>query len=209
MTSIAPAPTQVRAARILATLDTQAPATTTTPWLLMTVGLPGAGKSTFSRELAAATGAIVLESDALRTLLFGTPTHTVTESRSLFDAIYVAAEKLLQSGRSVILDATNLKDSDRRPAYELAARLDMPLLIVRLTAPSRVIERRLGMRSMTDPQAAGLEVYERMRDGEQPLSRPHRQIDTTDAAAYATALAEVIETLRQVPAGRGSMGGRN
>src|SRR5687768_17228484 len=82
------------------------------PALILMAGLPGSGKSTFARRLAEATGAIVLESDALRQLLFAGPTHQATESRALFAAMFEAAGRLLSNGHSVIIDATNLKRSD-------------------------------------------------------------------------------------------------
>src|SRR5262245_56818396 len=63
--------------------------------LFVTVGLPGAGKSTFARRLAPAVDAAILESDALRRRLFGIPVHSNAESARLFRAIHAAARRLL------------------------------------------------------------------------------------------------------------------
>src|SRR5688500_3913912 len=116
-------------ARILDSLSVR-PAVVARPALILMAGLPGSGKSTFARRLAGATGATVLESDALRQLLFGGPTHEAAESHALFGAIFEAAGTLLRDGHSVIIDATNLKRSDRRPAHDLVAATGASLVIV-------------------------------------------------------------------------------
>jgi hypothetical protein len=180
------------------------------PSLVLTVGLPASGKSTFCRALARATGAIILESDALRTSLFPSPAHTKDESRQLFEALYGAARVLLRDGVSVIIDATNLRERDRRRAYEAAEATHAGLLILRFRAPERVIAERLALRDRRlDPEdhsTAGMLVYARMAETEQPVSREHWNIDTSDAPATEAALQRAIEKLR--PQG-GSATGQN
>lgn len=170
------------------------------PSLVLTVGLPGSGKSTFCRALAARTGATVLESDALRGLLFHQPGHSVEESRQLFRVIYAAAEVLLQEGTSVIIDATNLRERDRRPAYALSQATGARLLLVHFSAPESVIAARLAGRvageNPDDCSTAGMAVYLRMRETQEPLAREHMQIDTSDAVATAQALDTLAGTLR-------------
>ena len=70
------------------------------PALVVISGLPGTGKSQFARELQRRTGAVVLESDALRRLLFEKPSYSWQESRRLFAAIHAVAERLLCEGVS-------------------------------------------------------------------------------------------------------------
>jgi hypothetical protein len=59
----------------------------TRPALGVVAGLPGTGKSQFSRELRLRTGAIILESDAIRRLLFERPSYSWWESRRVFTAL--------------------------------------------------------------------------------------------------------------------------
>ncbi|HLG11830.1 MAG TPA: ATP-binding protein, partial [Dehalococcoidia bacterium] len=129
--------------RILKAVAEAPPQRGTAPTLVLTVGLPGSGKSTFARRLALATGAAVLESDALRRLLFGEPSYSAAENRRLFEALPAAARELLERGRNVIIDATNLRESDRQPAYSLAQETGAQLLILRFSAPDSVIRQRL------------------------------------------------------------------
>jgi predicted kinase len=169
------------------------------PALVMAAGLPGAGKSRFCRELGRRTGAVILESDALRRVLFGKPNHSQSESRRLFAAIHVAIEQLLRAGVSAILDATNLAEWQREPVYAIAERTGARLILVWLEAPPRVVEARLTNRDRgADPQdrsSADLAVFERMRLHAEPIRRPHHLVDTTrDTRAALAAIAEEIES---------------
>ena len=186
-------------ARILE-LTGQPEATGGRPWVVVMVGLPGSGKSTFSRRLASMTGAIVLESDALRAALFETPTHLPDESKQLFEALYGAAHCLVQAGASVIIDATNLREQDRQRAYDLAEVTGAEMLVLHFRVPERIIADRLTKRDSggdpDDKSKAGLAVYAKLAETEEPVSREHWKIDTSDAAATEAALQRAIETLR-------------
>jgi hypothetical protein len=187
-------------------LTTRPAARAEKPWLVVTAGLPASGKSTFGRKLARATGAAVLESDALRTALFGAPTHTKEESHRLFDALYGAAGRLLQDGCSVIVDATNLRERDRERAYAVAEASGAGLLLLHFRAPAAVITERLDRRSSggdpDDRSTAGLAIYNRMAETEEPIRREHWKIDTSDASATEAALQRAIETLNPIHAAK-------
>lgn len=194
-------PRQQFVARILDSIGARTSAVAE-PALILMAGLPGSGKSTFARRLAAATGAIVLESDAIRQLLFAGPTHQANESRALFAAIFEAAGNLLRGGHSVIIDATNLKRSDRHPAHELASKTGTRVVIVETMAPEAVILDRLGRRAAgldcEDHSLAGVAVYRHMAEEAQPIAEDHWQIDTSDERATDTALTGLITELRLI-----------
>lgn len=159
------------------------PSTRPRPALVMTAGLPGSGKSRFCRALRRRTGAVILESDALRRALFGEPDHSQPESRRLFAAIHAAIERLLRAGVHTIFDATNLEEWQREPVYAIAERTGARLILVWLEAPRVVVQGRLADRGRRiDPQdssTAGPAVYERMRAQAEQIRRPHRVVDTS------------------------------
>jgi hypothetical protein len=181
------------------------------PALILTIGLPGSGKSTFCRRLAGEIDAVVLESDALRRLLFGEPAYTPLESRNLFAALHAAAHELLEQSRSVIIDATNVRESDRRPAYAIAAETGARLLVLSFTAPEAVIEQRLARRSLdadpADTSTADLRVYRLLQAREEPPRTVNLNIDTSDAVATESAFRWVVEACRPQAAGTARMGG--
>jgi predicted kinase len=153
------------------------------PALVVVSGLPGSGKSYFCRRLVSRHPIAVLESDALRIALFQQPTHSPDESRRLFAATHHVIDRLLTSGRSVLLDATNLREVHRRDLYEISDRRGAKLVLVSLRAPAAVVEERLAARARradpADMSEAGPEVYERMRAQDEPIERPHIVVDTS------------------------------
>ena len=169
------------------------------PGLVVLVGLPGSGKSHFARELAARIPAAILDSDALRRVLFANPQHTQQEHGRLFPAIHVLMDRLLSRGNSVIVDATNLKESSRRPYYEIAGRHAAKLAIVRVWAPRRVIRKRLEARDAghnpADRSTATLEIHEAMRKDYEPIRRRHLTVNTSEDTS-----ASVDRILRELQA---------
>lgn len=151
------------------------------PALIVVAGLPGTGKSHFSRALVSRYAAAHLNSDVLRRALFPRPTHGPEESARLFAAIHVLAERLLARGVPVVLDATSLKEAHRRPLYEIAERAVAALVVVQTTAPRAIVRERLGARAVAggDSSDATLDVYDRMRREMEPIEWPHITVDTS------------------------------
>jgi predicted kinase len=165
--------------------------------LVVLVGLPATGKSRIAQELRSRTGAVVLESDALRRLLFAQRTYSAEESRRLFAAVHLAAERLLADGVSVVVDATNLVEAERVPLYEIAERAGARLVVARVTAPSHIARQRLARReaagvSLSEAKA---EVYERMRLRVDKIRRPHHVVDASRETAPV--LAAIVKEMNQ------------
>ena len=123
------------------------------PALIVVSGLPGTGKTYFSQKLAERLPFIVLESDALRRVLFPSPDHSPQESSRLFQACHHLIEALLKKGIPVILDATNLAERHREYLYSIADRLGVKLILVSVEASPQVVHERLKARR------AGIKVY--------------------------------------------------
>jgi predicted kinase len=159
------------------------------PALVVVAGLPGAGKSAFSRDLALRTGAVILESDAIRRLLFERPSYSWQESRQLFAALHAACQRLLSSGVSCIVDATNLAERYRRPLYDLAEKCRAKLVVVEVTAPAEVALQRLSERAAATDSASDADaaIYQRMRREWEEIEREHFAVDTSEPTAKAVA----------------------
>ncbi|MCS7251255.1 MAG: ATP-binding protein [Anaerolineae bacterium] len=159
------------------------PIPTPHPRLILMVGLPGTGKSTLSRRLAALLPAPVVESDRVRRIMFKWPRHTLNESRRIHQVCRTLIEQLLRQGSSVIFDATNLIEAHRALIYQIADRLHIPLVILFVTAPAEVVRDRLERRryrhSHEDASEATWPVYERMQRSMEPIGRPYLEVDTS------------------------------
>ncbi|HEX77636.1 MAG TPA: AAA family ATPase [Dehalococcoidia bacterium] len=167
----------------------QLPEAMVRPYFIVISGLPGTGKSYLSRQLAARLPAAILESDALRQVLFPTPTYSPEESHRLFRAIHLTIEGLLKKGIPLILDATNLSEYHREHLYRIADKVEAKLIVVRVEAPPEVVRERMqARRERADPldrSTADWRVYQRMRAQAQPIRRHHIAVDTSRDLAPA------------------------
>jgi predicted kinase len=151
------------------------------PTFIVVSGLPGTGKSYFCRKLAERLHFVVLESDALRKTLFPSPSYSLAESARLFRALHHLIERLLKRGVSLILDATNLSERNRERLYNIADRLDVKLVLVRVEAPPAVVYERLKARvgSTQGNSDADWSVYQKMEAGVEKIRRNHYAVDTS------------------------------
>jgi predicted kinase len=170
-------------ARLLAREIGQLPDPEAHPAFIIVSGLPGTGKSYFCRRLAERLPFLVLESDALRKLLFSSPTYSASESSHLFHTIHYLVEGLLSKGIPVILDATNLSERYRERLYNIAERLKARLILVRVEAPPALVRERLKARSkreeIEDKSDADWSVYQKMKPAVQKMHRKHYAVDTS------------------------------
>lgn len=153
------------------------------PALVIVSGLPGTGKSYFSRKLAERLPSVVVESDALRKQLFTAPAYSPDESHRLFAACHRLIEDLLGGGFSVILDATNIVEHHREPLYRIAQRLQAKLILVQVEAPRELVRQRLQSRAKginrADKSDAGWNIYQRMKTRVERISRNYYAVDTS------------------------------
>lgn len=90
------------------------------PNLIVLVGLPGSGKSTYAEELAKKENAIIVSSDAIREELFNGFRGKRQNQAIVFGTLFRRVEKLLSEGNNVIIDSTNI---DREKRYKIIRKL--------------------------------------------------------------------------------------
>lgn len=152
------------------------------PTFIVVSGLPGTGKTYFCNKLAERLPFIVLESDALRKTLFTLPTYNAEESSYLFQAIHYLIERLLKKGIPLILDATNLSERHRERLYNIADRLNVKLILVRVEASPDVVYERLKSRPKEmskNNSDADWAVFQKMQSTVQKIGRNHYAVDTS------------------------------
>jgi len=128
------------------------------PFLLITHGLSGSGKSTLSAPLAERLGAIRIRSDRERQRLLGKG-KLPGEATQIDDGVYSAdasaqtytilealAKQTLESGYSVIVDATFLSRSQRELFRAMADRVGVPLRILYFCTDPAVLRQRIASR---------------------------------------------------------------
>ena len=167
-------------------------------------GLSGTGKTTLARrvapDLGGAPGAVVLRSDEIRKRLAGVgpldriPRGSYTSRRSAetYGEMFRLAGRLLDAGRTVVLDAVFLGTDLRAAAEDLASVAGVPFHGLWLEGPAEQLRARLSARrgDASDADAAVLEA-QLMRD---PGPIAWTIADASDhAAAAARLLAETGE----------------
>ncbi len=174
----------------------QLPEAVVKPAFVAVSGLPGTGKSYFCGKLAERLPFVILESDALRKVLFSSPRYSLEESSRLFRAIHRLIERLLKRGIPLILDATNLSEQHREYLYSIADRLGVELVLVHVEAPPEVVRRRLDDRleNTGGKSDADWKVYQKMKPLAQKIRRKHYVVNTS--RDITPVLDKIVKELR-------------
>lgn len=112
------------------------------PTLYLMLGLPGAGKTTTSNELAQLTGAVHLSSDAFRLQMYPKPTYSQHEHDTLYRTLDFVTELLLKNGNSVIYDANLNRREHRNEKYALAKRLHVQAELIWVQVDRAIAHKR-------------------------------------------------------------------
>ncbi|BAQ34824.1 ATP-binding protein [Dehalococcoides sp. THU3] len=150
------------------------------PFLVILVGLPGTGKSTFAKCFTERIPAVILESDALRKTLIRKPVYSNTEHIRVFKAIHELMTKLLKQRVSLVLDATSMTAKDREPLYSIASSQSVKRFIVEMDLSPEIIKKRMDMRTKqgTSRSDADWEIYRMLRPMFEPVSEGCYRIST-------------------------------
>ena len=166
------------------------------PALIIVCGLPGTGKSYLSRKLAERILACIIETDAIRKLLWEKPVYNAEESALLFKICHQLIFELLKQGITVIFDATNLIEYHRERLYNIGEKTNAKIVVVTTRAPEQVIKKRLDARKYqvaeTEKSDADWSIYETMKPGVQMIGRNFISADTSGN------ITEVIDKIIRV-----------
>ena len=153
------------------------------PPFVMVSGLPGTGKSFFSRKLAERTPFCIVESDAMRKTLFPSPDYSADENACLFTACHKVIEELLDEGIPLVFDATNLSERHREYLYRISDKTGAKLILVRIEVSPEIAYQRFQSRSdkanPEDNSDAGVDIYKRMKPAVEKINRNHFAVDTS------------------------------
>jgi len=131
--------------------------TSTRPRIILLVGLPGSGKSTW---VSGKHG--VLSSDALRELLSDDPDNQ-TFHPLVFRILRNLLKHRLELKRPVTyIDATNLTPRERRPYIKIAAELNASVEAVFFDVPAQECIRRNRLRGRVVPGEVILNMAKRL-----------------------------------------------
>jgi adenylylsulfate kinase len=175
--------------------------------LIAMAGLPGTGKSTIARALAAALDAVVLDKDEIRAALF--PPDGIEYSREQDDLcvsiMLQIAEFMLRRNpqRAIILDGRTFSQSYQVQAVVRAAeKMKADLAFIECTCSEKTALRRLaadnagGAHPAANRDAA---LYRQLSAHADPLNHPHLTVDSEQS--LEACVAQALSYLSALEAG--------
>ena len=111
--------------------------------LYLTIGAPGSGKSTYSKNFIKDKDIEYLSSDELRAK-FGSGESDQTCTNQVFDHIKKKVVEYLEMGNSVLIDATNINKKDRKYYIDIAKQNNTTVIgLVCHATKDELIERNI------------------------------------------------------------------
>ncbi len=139
--------------------------------LVLIVGLPGTGKTTFALELAGKIDAVHLNSDMIRTSLGHRGKYDAASKAAVYKELVERAEDVIKQGRNLIVDATLYKAILRDPFEKLADKYNVPIKWIELKADESVIKQRVSEKRQYSE--ADFEVYLKIKAAYEPIAQNH------------------------------------
>lgn len=121
--------------------------------LIMLIGIPGSGKTTYSEELKMKYNAKVISSDKVRQTIIG------IDEKDVFPTVYRLCVEELKEGRNVILDATHITPKVRKRSFDALDEygIDYTKVAVYIDTSVEECARRVEIRNQ-DPKELFLPV---------------------------------------------------
>lgn len=171
-------------ARLMPYVDTARKALSRkSPALILMSGLPGSGKTTLARKLAASLEALHLRSDVERKRMAGLGENARSDSKPgaglyssdaserTYARLATCAHDAVSGGYTAIVDATFARRIERRRFRELADRLGVELSVIHCHAPLEILRQRVSHRQLSGKDASEADpgVLEWQSDHAEPI----------------------------------------
>ncbi|WP_455204703.1 bifunctional aminoglycoside phosphotransferase/ATP-binding protein [Kaarinaea lacus] len=184
------------------------------PFLAITHGFSGSGKTSVTNEILKHLPVIRIRSDIERKRLFGLGTldrsdaeidqgiYSKEATNKTYHHLIQLAEQLLNANWNVVIDAAFLQQKQRELFQSLAQRLKIPFVILSMQASEERLRERVTLRwqQQQDASEADLAVLEKQLSSAHELSEQERQHTipiNTDVAIDHQALAASIRAKLQ------------
>ncbi|MFO7705565.1 MAG: AAA family ATPase [Halopseudomonas sp.] len=174
---------------------------------ILTHGISGSGKSTVALQLVEKLGAIRIRSDVERKRLFGSAgsgeldagLYAPERSDKTYARLASLAGQILAAGYPVVVDATNLKLTQRTLLRQAVEDQGTPCLILQCSAPLDTIEAWMDKRREAgrDPSDADISIARQQQQQAETLTAEERAISLQVATDSTESMANLISQLRQ------------
>ena len=145
------------------------------PFLAITYGFSGSGKSTFSLMMVEQYGALRIRSDRERMRMFESAgknsIYTKDATKATYKRLLALAISIYNSGYSVIVDAAFLKQWQREIFVGQATLAEIPFTIFTMECDHALMQSRIEKRSQegSDISEADIEILQKQFQSAEPL----------------------------------------
>ena len=178
------------------------------PALVLMRGLSGSGKSTITRELIQALGAVHVSSDVERKRLHGikpmersgskveSALYAADSTEDTYDRLAELALAIAQAGLTAIVDATCLRRWQRTRLKAIADKLEIPMVIFDVEAPHALLRERIARRTLQalDPSDATVQVLEQQIASAEPIT-PDEELSVIRVSGRENMTTSTLEIL--------------
>jgi predicted kinase len=137
--------------------------------IIIVIGLPGTGKTTFSRGLASHLNALHLNTDIIRDQLNLRGQYDRKTKNRIYKTMEEQAAAALQEGKIVVLDGTFYKQKLRKNYITFARQLGQPIKWIELKATEKAIKERVQQKRTYSE--ADYEVYLKVKAAFEPMQQ--------------------------------------
>ncbi len=174
----------------------------TKPLLVLLYGLPGSGKTAFSRQIGEQLAVAHVEGDRIRAELFENPTYSKEENHIVASLMTYMTTEFLKAGVSVIFDTNAMRTAHRRALRNLATKVGAETVLLWLQVdPDSAFNRaaRRDRRKHDDHYAQEMtpDIFRQMIGGMQNPEIIERHIVLSGKHVFATQRNAFFRTLRE------------
>ncbi|VAX20381.1 hypothetical protein MNBD_NITROSPINAE02-1020 [hydrothermal vent metagenome] len=163
------------------------------PTLIITHGVSGSGKTTYTQSIVERVGAVRIRSDVERKRLFGLNPldksnsqpgeniYSKAANEKTYRRLASLAITIIKAGYSVVIDASFLKRNDRKMFYDLSKRVNVPFSILDFKVDEQQLRSRIMARekAANDPSEATVKIMEKQLQSDEELTNEEMKFVTT------------------------------
>lgn len=142
--------------------------------IVMVIGLPGAGKTTFAQRLAMALSAKHFNTDIIRDALGKRGQYDPETKSAIYNEMLRQTESTLAAGENVVVDGTFYQKALRAPYAELARQYAADIHWIEIRADEELVRKRVQQKRAYSE--ADFSVYLKIKAEYEPLEVPHLEL---------------------------------